>query len=227
MVRYSRQAFLLALAALAIPACGGGGNNSNDSSTSTSSTSQSLFKENFDGAFPGTSWSVPFMTGTGTSIEIDPSGGNPALRMTSTGGPAFVGTTTLTSFSSHALTVTVQISATGSGEGSGGVAILDHLGASIAAAEWHAATPSALTFRIQSTINPTPVAVPLSGSGFHTFTFSVTSAGDASWSLDGTVVMSHPGFPSDMVRVQLYDNISATATTFAVFRFDTLSVTSP
>ena len=78
-----------------------------------------------------------------------------------------------------------------------------------------------------SHLNPTPVAVPLSGSGFHTFTFSVTSAGDASWSLDGTVVMSHPGFPSDMVRVQLYDNISATATTFAVFRFDTLSVTSP
>jgi len=107
-------------------------------------------------------------------------------------------------------------------------AILDHLGASIAAAEWHAATPSALTFRILTTMNPSPVAVPLAGSGFHTITFSVTSAGEASWALDGTVVMTVSGFPNDMVRVQLYDNIGATSTTsFAQFRFDDVLITSP
>jgi hypothetical protein len=224
MVRNRRRAVLLALAAIAIPACGGGGGN-NDSGGGSSHV---MFKEDFDGAFPGTAWSAPFSTGSGTSLQIDPGSGDPALRMTTTDGPAFVGTTSVSSYSSRPMTVSVRLSATGSGEGSGGIAILDHLGASIAAAEWHAATPSALTFRIQSTTNPNPVAVPLAGSGFHTFMFSVTSSGEASWSLDGTVVMTLSGFPNDMVRVQLYDNISSpTATSFAQFRFDDVTVTSP
>lgn len=228
MVRFSRQAFLLFFAALAIPACGGGGDgNSNGNNPGGPPQSQELFKEDFSGAFPGTSWSSPFSTGSGTSVQIDSSAGDPALRMTTTSGPAFVGTTTTASYSSRPLTVSVKISATGSGEGSGGIAILDHLGASIAAAEWHAATPSALTFRIQSETNPTPVAVPLPGSGFHTFTFAVTSSGEASWSLDGTEVMNNAGFPNDMVRVQLYDNISSSSASFALFRYDDLSVTSP
>jgi hypothetical protein len=226
MVRYGRQFFLLALAALAIPACGGGGNDSSGSSSGASS--QPLFKETFDGAFPGTAWSAPFSTGAGTSIQIDSAGGDPALRMTSTDDPAFVGTTTTASFSSRPITVSVQMSATGSGEGSGGIAILDHNGASIAAAEWHAATPSALTFRILTTTNPSPVAVPLAGSGFHTFTFTCTSSGEAQWLLDGTPVMSKSGFPSDMVRVQIYDNISSSGgSSFAEFRFDDVTITSP
>jgi hypothetical protein len=160
-------------------------------------------------------------------MEIENSG-DPALQVTTSADPSFIGTTTTGSYTSRPLTVSVKIAATGTGEGSGGVAILDHLGASIAAAEWHAATPSALTFRIQSETNATPVAVPLPGSGFHTFTFSVTSAGVASWSLDGTEVMTRGDFPNDMVRVQLYDNIASTsASTFAVFKFDDLSITSP
>ena len=229
MVRNSSQAFLLVLAALAIPACGNGSNNdSGGGGGGSGSSSQALFTEDFEGAFPGTAWSAPFSTGSGTNLQIDSSGGDPALRMTTTAGSAFIGTTTMTSYSSRPLTVSVRMSATGSGEGSGGIAILDHQGASIAAAEWHAATPSGLTFRIQSATNPTPVAVPLAGSGFHTFTFTVSASGEASWSLDGTVVMTHTGFPNDMVKVQLYDNIGATsATTFAAFKFDDLSITSP
>ena len=223
MVRFGRQVLLLALASLAIPACGGGNNDSGGSGQS-----KELFKEDFSGAFPGTSWSTPFSTGSGTSIEIDSSGGDEALRMTTTDDPSFVGTTTMISFASRPMTLTVKISETGSGEGSGGVAVLDHNGASIAAAEWHAATPSALTFRILSTTNPTPVAVPLSGSGFHTFTFTVSASGEASWKLDGTLVMTVSGFPDDMVKVQLYDNISSTsASSFALFRFDDVTLTSP
>jgi hypothetical protein len=221
MVRFSRQAFLLALAALAIPACGGGGDGGG-------SNSQTLFKEDFGGAFPGTSWTAPFSTAAGTSVQIDNSGGDATLRMTTTADPAFVGTTTTMSFNSRPMTVQVKVSATGSGEGSGGIAILDHLGASVAAAEWHAATPSALTFRILSTTNPSPVPVPLSDSGFHTFTFSVTASGEATWKLDGTTVMTESGFPDDLVRVQLYDNISSTSgSSFALFRFDDVLVTSP
>jgi hypothetical protein len=229
MGRHSRQAFLLLVSALAIPACGGGHGDGNKTSAGGGggTSSNELFKEDFDGAFPGTAWSAPFTTGSGTSVEIDHSG-DPALRVTTSSDPSFVGTTTTGSFNSRPMTVSVKIAASGSGEGSGGIAIVDHLGASIAAAEWHAATPSGLTFRIQSSTNPTPVAVPLAGSGFHTFTFSVTASGEASWSLDGTEVMTHGGFPSDMVRVQLYDNIGSTsATTFAAFTFDDLSITSP
>lgn len=222
MVRYSRQAVLLALAALAIPACGGGGGGGGGGK------SQVLFKEDFSGAFPGTSWTAPFSTAAGTSVQIDNSGGDATLRMTTTSDPAFVGTTTTETFNSRPMTVTVMISSTDSGEGSGGVAILDHNGAAVAAAEWHTATPSALTFRILSTTNPNPVAVPLPGSGFHKFTFSVTASGEASWKLDGTMVMTEPGFPSDMVRVQLYDNISSTTgSSFALFRFDDVEITSP
>jgi hypothetical protein len=222
MVRFSRQAILLALAALAIPACGGDGGGGGGGS------SQTLFKEDFSGAFPGTAWTAPFSTAAGTSVQIDNSGGDATLRMTTTADPAFVGTTTTMEFNSRPMTVSVQISATGSGEGSGGIAILDHLGASVAAAEWHAATPSALTFRILSTTNPSPIAVPLADSGFHRFTFSVDDAGEATWKIDGTTVMTVSGFPDDLVRVQLYDNISSTsASSFALFRFDNVEVTAP
>ena len=225
MVRNRWRALLLALASVAIPACGDGGGGGGGGG---GGRSQELFKEDFEGAFPGTAWSAPFSTGSGTSVQIDSSAGDSALRMTTTSDPAFVGTTTTGAYSSRPITVSVRVSATGSGEGSGGIAIIDHLGASIAAAEWHAATPSALTFRILSTTNPNPGAVPLPGSGFHTFTFSVTDSGEASWALDGTEVMTGTGFPNDLVRVQLYDNISSSAgTSFALFRFDDVEITSP
>jgi hypothetical protein len=221
---------LLALAVLGllIPACGGG-KGSGGGGGSGSSSAGPLFSEDFSKAFPGTDWSSPFATGTGTSIQIDSVTGNPApsLAMTTTQGRSFVGTTSTMTFSSRPSTFTVQMSATGDGQGSGGIAILDHGGVSVAAAEWHAATPSGLFFRILGTTNSTPVAVPLSGSGFHTFTFSVDAAGNASWRIDSTLVMSLGGFPSDMMRLQLYDNISTAGTTFATFRFDNVSVSSP
>ncbi len=230
MKRFGTSAFTVgaaALLALILPACGG----NHDSSAPASSGSPSattLFSEDFSKAFPGTTWSAPFSTGSGTSIQVDAANGNPepSLAMTSSADHAFVGTTTTMSFSSRPATFNVQMTASGSGEGSGGIAIVDHTGVSVAAAEWHAATPSALTFRILGTTNPNPVAVPLSGSGFHTFTFSVDASGNATWLVDSTPVMSLGGFPSDMVRLQLYDNIP-TGSTFATFRFDNISITSP
>lgn len=219
MVRNTWHAFLLVAAALVVPACGDGDGGGG--------SSQVLFKEDFEGAFPGTSWSAPFSIGGGTDVDIDSAGGDSALRMTTTSDPAFVGTTTLASFASRPVTVSVRMAASGSGEGSGGIAILDATGVAVAAAEWHQATPSALTFRILDSVNPNPVAVPV-GSGFHNFTFKVDKSGEATWSFDGTVIMTRAGFPDTMIRVQLYDNIStATATSFASFRFDDVTVTSP
>jgi hypothetical protein len=233
MRRFGTSAWRLgaaALLALLVPACGGGNQKSSGTPATSggASSASALFSEDFSKAFPGTSWSAPFTTGGGTSIEVDDSVGNPepSLAMTSSAAPAFVGTTTTMTFNSHPITMSVQMSASGSGEGSGGFAIVDHTGVSVAAAEWHAATPSGLTFRIMGTINPNPVAVPLAGSGFHSFSFSVDAAGNATWRLDSTPVMTLAGFPSDMMRLQLYDNIP-TGTTFATFRFDNILVTSP
>ena len=217
-----------AFLALLVPACGG--NDHHDAAAPGGSSSATpLFSEDFSTAFPGTAWSVPFSSGSGTSILVDGSEGNPApsLAMTTSAGGSFVGTTTLMSFSSRPSTFSVQMSATGTGEGSGGIAILDSTGVSVAAAEWHAATPSALTFQILGTTNATPVAVPLSGSGFHTFTFTVDASGNATWRVDALTVMSLGGFPSDVMRLQLYDNISSSGATYATFRFDNVAVTSP
>jgi hypothetical protein len=230
MRRFGTSAFTLgaaAILALILPACGGNNNSDAPVSSGTASVT-TLFSEDFSKAFPGTSWSAPFSTGGGTSIQVDAATGNPApsLAMTSSAGPRFVGTTTTMSFSSRPATFHVQMTASGSGEGSGGIAIVDHTGVSVAAAEWHAATPSALTFRILGTVNSSPVAVPLAGSGFHTFAFSVDDTGNATWSVDSTPVMSLGGFPSDMVRLQLYDNIAA-GSSFATFRYDNILVTSP
>ena len=230
MKRFGTSAFTVgaaALLALILPACGGN-HDSSAPAPSGSAASTTLFTEDFSKAFPGTTWSAPFSTGSGASIQIDAANGNPepSLAMTSSGNPAFVGTTTTMSFASRPATFTVQMAASGTGEGSGGIAIVDTTGVSVAAAEWHAATPSALTFRILGTVNPNPVAAPLGGSGFHTFTFSVDAAGNATWSVDSTPVMSLGGFPSDMMRLQLYDNIT-TGSTFATFRFDNVLVTSP
>ncbi|HVE38570.1 MAG TPA: hypothetical protein VNM14_01700 [Planctomycetota bacterium] len=217
----------VALLALILPACGGN-HDSNAPATSGTASVTTLFSEDFSKAFPGTTWSAPFRSGSGTSIQVDAANGNPepSLAMTSSGSPAFVGTTTTMSFASRPATFSVQMMANGSGEGSGGIAIVDHTGVSVAAAEWHAATPSALTFRILGTVNPNPVAAPLAGSGFHTFTFSVDATGNATWQVDSTPVMSLGGFPSDMMRLQLYDNIT-TGSSFATFRFDNISITSP
>ncbi len=219
---------LCALTALGllVPACGGK-NDNGGGATGVSSTVTPLFTEEFNAAFPGTAWSPP---GSGGVVQIDAASGNPApsLLMTSSTRPAFVATSTTMTFNSTPMTASVQMSATESGDGSGGFGIFNSVGDPVAAAEWHAATPSALTFSILGTTNATPVAAPLPNSGFHTFTFSVDASGSASWRIDGTPVMSLSGFPNGPMRVELYDVVPAGAgTTFATFRFDNVTVSSP
>ena len=90
MKRLGIQAFYLcatAFVALLVPACGGK-NNGGGGGSGGSSSATPLFLEDFSKAFPGTDWSVPFMTGSGSSIAVDASTGNPApsLAMTTTRG---------------------------------------------------------------------------------------------------------------------------------------------
>lgn len=222
------KASLLLAAALLIPACGDGSKGSAPA-TGVSSASV-LFSEKFETVFPGSQWTPALMTGTGASAIVDGSAGAPApsLAMTLTDGPSSIGTSTVTAFSSSSLTVSVQMSASSADEGIGGIGIFDSAGQPIAVAEWHPASPSAITLRILgTTLGVTP---PSPGAAFHTFVFSVTASGDASWTIDGAAIpaMTQSGFPTDMVNVNLYaSTASTTATTFAVFRFDNVIVTSP
>jgi hypothetical protein len=211
---------------LLVPACGGK-NDSGSSGTANSVSAPPLFAEEFSGAFPGTAWSPP---GEGGTVQIDASTGDkaPSLMMTTTTRPAFVATSTTMTFASRPMTLAVQMSASGAGDGSGGIGVFNAQGSPVAAAEWHPASPSALTFSIQGTTNPTPVAAPLVNSGFHTFTFSVDPSGGATWSIDGTMVMTKPGFPDGQVRVELYDVVPAGGgAAFATFHFDNVTVSSP
>lgn len=222
---FGRKAFALVALAFLIPACG----DDNDGPAVASSGSV-LFEEDFATVFPGTRWTPAFTTGSGASMIVDGAEGNaaPSLAMTTTGDPAFISTNVVMTFASRPLTVSVQMSADDDHEGSGGIAILDSLGNSIAAAEWHPATPGAVTLRILSTT--LGISPPAPKSGFHTFTFSVTSTGEASWRIDNAAVpaMTESGFPSDTVSVQLYDNIPSTPSSeYATFRFDNLTVSSP
>jgi hypothetical protein len=222
------KASLLLAAALLIPACGNG--DKEDPAPAGAAAGNVLFSEEFDTVFPGTRWTPAFKTGSGTSAVVDGTAGSPgpSLALTTTDGPSFISTDTTMTFASLPMTVSVQIAASSADEGTGGVAILDSTGASIAAAEWHAAAPGAITLRILgTTLGVTP---PTPGAGFHTFTLAVTASGEASWSIDGAAIpaMTQSGFPSDMIRVQLYDLIaSPAAASFATYRFDNVTVTSP
>jgi hypothetical protein len=170
------------------------------------------------------------MSGSGASAIVDGAEGAPApsLALTLTDGPSSIGTSTTSAFASRSLTVSVQMSASSDAEGSGGIGIFDSTGQPLAVAEWHPASPAAITLRILgNTIGVTP---PAPGAAFHTFTFTVNAAGDASWTIDGAAIpaVTETGFPSDMVNVNLYaSTASTTATSFAVFRFDNVLITSP
>jgi hypothetical protein len=227
-MRDGTRALLLVAAALLIPACK---NNSKPAPAPSSPTTNNvLFSEDFSTVFPGTNWTPVLTTGSGATAIVDGSAGAPApsLAMTTSSDPSSVATTTVMSFASRPLTVTVQMAADDDNEGSGAIGIFDSTGMPIAVAEWHPAASSAITLRIMgTTLGITP---PSHGSAFHVFRFSVTDTGEASWTIDGAAVpaMTQSGFPSDMVNVQLYNNIPSTpGSTYSVFRFDNVLVTSP
>ena len=229
-MRHGIPALLLIAAALLIPACGDNSKPAPAPTPSGSPTTNVLFSEDFGTVFPGSNWTPVLTTGSGATAIVDGSAGAPApsLAMTTSSDPSSVATTTVLAFASRPLTVTVQMAASNDNEGSGAVGIFDSTGMPIAVAEWHPASPSAITLRILgTTLGVTP---PSPGPGFHTFQFTVTDTGSASWTIDGAGVpaMTQAGFPVDMVNVQLYANIPSTpASAYAVFRFDNVLVTSP
>src|SRR5262249_30755227 len=67
--------FSLAALGLLVPACGGKNDGGGGGGGASSSSATALFSEEFNGAFPGTSWSPP---GGGGIVQIDSANGDPA-----------------------------------------------------------------------------------------------------------------------------------------------------
>ncbi|RPH39741.1 MAG: hypothetical protein EHM91_11955, partial [Planctomycetota bacterium] len=89
MIAIIRRIAMIAAAGLLLPACGG------DEFKSGST----LFAERFNGAFPGTSWTTPVVTGSPT-VSLDGTTGEPApsLKMTTTTATATAKTNTILGF---------------------------------------------------------------------------------------------------------------------------------
>jgi hypothetical protein len=208
----------IAVAAMLIPACSKG-----------IQAAGFLMLEGF-GVFPGTNWTGPSTTNGATAALGGVGSPAPALEMgVGTTLPSTASTTTTLAFNNPNVTISVHMAslALAAGDtGVGTISILDSTPAVIATASWNT-TSDLLTLHIN--LGTADVTVPLTADGttFHRIVFNVDSAGTASWSVDNAApVVTRALFPAGMLKVQL-DAAWTTGTTFAVFRFDNVNVTSP
>ena len=203
---------LLAGLVLIVPACGG-----------DTSVPAPLLSENFNGAFPGTTWTTPTTTGT-TAPTFDVSGS--MLRYEASVASSSASTTTTSSFTNPNVTFSLQMSATAAAgeEGVGTIEILNGTNVVVASMTW---TPK----------NGTPVAYTLGGSAAGTssppsdgalnlFRFNVNSGGTATWTFNNTLVSTLPGFAAGPLKLRIGAS-SGTGTMWPEFVFDTITVTSP
>jgi hypothetical protein len=206
----------LVLALGLIPACSGG-----------KRVSPTLFSESFNSGFPSTIWMPPVVTGSATAA-VDSGNGfpPPSLKMTTSAATSSVKTDTASSFNNPTVTISVDIAALSAGTtGSGSVSILDATPAVVASATWDNATGK-ITFHINGGAADAMVTAALDGS-FHRLVFSVSSSGTATWSFDGgAALVTQPGFPAGMLKIELGATFGAGAA-WPSFFFDEIMVTTP
>ena len=208
----------LVLVLLAVPACGRG-----------KEVAPTLLSEGFNGAFPGTTWTAPVLTGTATA---QPDGGNgfpaPSLKMSTTAATASATTQTVMAFNNPSLTLAVHLadlSGAATELGSGAISILDATPAVVASATWNNAT-GMITFHINGGAADATIAAAADGT-FHRFVFNVSAAGMATWSFDnGAAAVTQAGFPAGLLKIQLSASFG-TGTAWPSFFFDNVSASSP
>jgi len=203
---------VLGLLAAVVPACGGG----------DISVPAPLLSDSFNGAFPGTAWTVPTTTGGGATVQI--TGG--VLTFTGSSVTSSAATTTTTAFTNPNLTVAVQMGvvATAGQNDIGKTEILDATPAVVAVLTWDAGAAS-LTYTITGTsLSPTPP--PPADGTLTQFRFAVDAAGTASWSRSNAPIGTKAAFPAGPLKVRLGGSFGASAT-WPEFHFDNVTVTSP
>jgi hypothetical protein len=207
-------AVFLAAAAALIPACGGDGHGGGGSVT--------LFTDEFSRSTVGSDWNS---TGSGTAaIDVAQGGPSPALGLAARQSNSSVTTGTTMTFSARPLTVIVDLDAVTTGAGSGGVALVNAAGATLASAELFAVVGGGMTFTIGGTSRN--IALPPNASGFQRVTFNVDAQGNSTWSLGETAVMTTPGFPTGPVSLRLFTRADTLVPggVFPVFLFDNVAV---
>ncbi len=239
--RAAARLLTLALLGVLLPACGSRSSGGGNPGGGPPPPSGPLFSDDFSADFPGTRWALSPTSGNGATAQIDASAGHPApcLSMTASQEGSFVGYDTNMTFDGSTVTFTVELAVPSDGEGSGGIALLNMSMNPLAQVEWHPSSPGAITFWIQSSGGDTVgVFPPAPSDTFHTFKFTLDNAGHATWFFDGSPVMSKDSFPSGRLSLRIYDLIPTTtpptvptapspAPSFATFRFDNITVTSP
>jgi hypothetical protein len=214
-----RRIAAVVLVAVILPACG-----------KSFRVAPTLFTDGFNGAFPGTAWTGPTLTGPATAA-IDGATGLPAgsLEMTSPGPTAGTAETdTVLAFSNPNVTISVHMAAFsgGAGEiGTGVVSILDSTPAVVATATWNNAT-NQVTLSIPGGSADSIQTVTRDGT-FYRLVFNVNSAGTASWTFNnGSILVNRALFPAGMLKVRLSSSFGTTAPLPSFF-FDNVNVTSP
>jgi len=185
-----------------------------------------LLTEGFISTFPGTNWTVPTTTGSGTSTAIVNTG-DPKLTFSTANPVSSSSTTTTASFNNPKLTIVVQeavTTATAGLLGSSMISIVDGANAVQATATWDNAAGT-VSFTIAGLAGPSTATLPSDGS-FHTFKFSVDAGGTATWVLDGATKQTTAPFPAGMLKLRLQAAFG-TGSAWPVFSFDNISVTSP
>lgn len=218
MIRRSRswrQFGVLTLLAALSPACGGGGSKQ---------IPPPLFQDSFSGAFPGTSWTAPTITGSATAAIDAPTG---SLKMTTTAATASVKTTTTMAFSNPTVTFSATMADLSSAMtqlGTGTITIFNATPASIAFASWDNATGK-ITFHINGATDVQSAVIAADGS-FHRIVFSVNAGGTATWALDNGAAVVSQAVPAGMLKLELGATFG-TGAAWPSFFFDNVTVTSP
>lgn len=213
--RWWWQLGVLAILAVLSPACGGGGSKK---------IAAPLFQDSFVGAFPGTNWTAPVITGSATAA-IDLATGS--LKMTTTAATASVKTTTTMAFNNPTVTFSVtmaDLSAAMTELGTGTITIFNATPVSIAFAAWDNATGK-ITFHINGAMDVLSGVIPANGN-FHRIVFSVNAAGTATWTLDNGAALVSQAIPAGMLKLELGATFG-TGSAWPSFFFDNVVVTSP
>jgi hypothetical protein len=206
---------LLVALVLIVPACG----NANISGSAP------LLSETFSGSFPGTNWTAPVPTGA-TAPTVQISGG--VLAFTAAVQPSSATTTSAMSFNNPSVTFSVQLGANVTA-GATGIATIEILNGSntvVAFYSWDVGGNSNI-YSINTVADPTPPPAPAADGTLTTFQLNVNSSGIVTWSHNNVPVASGTTpLPAGPLKIRLGGSWSS-GTTFAVFDFDNVVVTSP
>jgi len=198
---------------LIVPACGG-----------NQTVNPPLLQETFSGTFPGTTWSPVSTTGAAPTVGIV--GG--MLEFSTSAATGTATTTTQAAFGIPSVSFSLQMAATAAAglKGFSTIEIIDGTNAVIAKMTWDPESTS-ITYEILGTSSVGISPVPASNGALNHFVFSIDSASKGTWSLNNVAQVNNgTAITGTPLRIRLSASFG-TGTSWPVFDFDNIVVTSP